>query len=207
MRKTLIVVAILLGALAASGAWADEGTSPKDALLAQDAAARAGDVAADLAFYQAGGERQAQLARAIAEGDVALAALQAAVGRRFGREMAAAVGHAAGSQDADDIKNAAEKVADARATVEFKGDAPPLRLVRVEGKWKISLPDMLGEATLPQIEKLTRAVREFTAEVGRLKGLVEGDKFRSGEGVRDRVAALHDRLFKPAPPDGGGRGV
>jgi hypothetical protein len=191
-HRLLSVVLISLFSLASA---ADD--SPKGALLAQDAAAQAGDVQADLGCYEAKGEGQQKLAQAIAQGDIALAKLQAAVTKQFGRELGTAVIHAAGTEDAKDIDGAKQKVEGDQATVTFKDNSPPLHMVKVDGKWKISVADMIGEATDQQIEKLDRAIAEFTAEVKRITDLVEKQKFRSGEGVRDRVQDLHDRLFKP----------
>jgi hypothetical protein len=39
------------------------------------------------------------------------------------------------------------------------------------------------------------AVGKLTAEIGQITDLVEHEKFRSGEGVRDRVQKLHDQLL------------
>jgi hypothetical protein len=195
-RATLAI--LLAGFVFSIGAGAED--SPKHALLAQDAAARAGDVQADRQFYEAKGERQQKLAEEIAKGDVALAKLQEAVAKQFGSELGTAVVHAAGTEDAKDIEAAAEKIESEQATIEFKDHSTPLHMVKVEGNWKISLTDMLGEATGPEIDQLTKNIAEFTGGIGRLTGLVEHQRFRSGEGVRDRVSELHDRLFKTEAP-------
>jgi hypothetical protein len=189
---------LLTGLVFAVGAAAED--SPKQALLAQDAAARVGDVQADLQFYEAKGDKQQKLAEQVAKGDVALAKLQAAVAKQFGEELGNAVLHAAGTEDAKQIEAASEKIEAEQATVEFQDHSTPLRMVKVEGRWKISLTDMLGEATGPEIDQLTKNISEFTSEIGRLTDLVAKQKFRSGEGVRDRVAELHDRLFKTEAP-------
>jgi hypothetical protein len=198
------IVVLLCSVMSAGAAAAD---SPKQALLAQDAAARSGNVDADLEFYQTKGEKQEKLAHVIAEGDVALAKLQDAVAKRFGAELATAVIHAAGTEDARDIEAAEEKIESDQATIEFNDHSTPLRMVKVDGKWKISLSDMVGEATDLQLDQLTKNIAEFTSELGRLTSLVENQKFRSGEGVRDRVAALHERLFKTEAPPVNGHGI
>lgn len=184
---------ILLSVLSLATAAED---SPKAALLAQDTAAQAGDVQADLGYYEAKGEGQQKLAKAIAQGDVALAKLQSAVSKQFGGALGTAVIHAAGTEDAKAIEAATEKLEGDQATVTFKDNSPPLHMAKVEGKWKISLADMIGEATDLQIEKLNKSIVEFTTEIRHLTDLVDKQKFRSGEGVRDRVQELHDRLFK-----------
>jgi hypothetical protein len=175
--------------------------TPKDALLAQDAAAQAGDLEADARFYYAADGHQRDLLKLIAQGDVALAKLQSAVAKQFGKDLGLEVVHAAGTVVADDVKAATEKVDGDKATVTFKNDATPLHMVKIDGEWKVSLPDMLGEATPPQLEKLGRKFTEFTAGIDKLTDLVAHNKFRSGRGVCDRVQDLHDRLFKPQAAD------
>src|SRR5258708_2556278 len=133
MGKLLQLLAMLL----AIGAAPDDASSPKQALLAQDAAAQAGNIDADLEFYVAKGEPQQKLARVIAEGDVALAKLQAAVARQFGADLATAVVHAAGIEDARDVQAATEKIDADHATIEFKDGSNPMRMIRADGKWKI----------------------------------------------------------------------
>jgi hypothetical protein len=208
MRNLIVVVIIALCACGVASAQTDSAKTPRQAVLAQDAAAQSGDAKADIEFYYAADDHQRDLARVIADGDVALARLQKAVGQEFGAELGTAVVHAAGTVVADDIKAATEKVDGDKATIQFKGDPLPLHMTLVSGNWKVSLPDMLGEATIPQVEKLAAKLTEFTTEINKLTDLVSKQKFRSGEGVRDRVKELHDRLFKAASPDAGnGQGV
>ena len=172
----------------------DEG-SPKQALKAQDAAAQAGNVDADLGFYKADDDQQKKLARIIAEGDVALAKLQKTVSEKFGTDSASAVVRAAGSEDVRAVEAASEKVDGDRATVAFEGGSQTVPMVRDEGRWKISLADWLKGASASQVDQLFQSLQKLTAEVVRVTDLVSHDKFRSGEGVRDRVQRLHDSLF------------
>jgi hypothetical protein len=198
MRHALLITFLLIPTTAL--AQSASAKSPKDALLAQDAAAQAGNIEADSQFYYAADDHQRKLLKFIAEGDVALARLQSAVSKQFGKDLALEVVHAAGTVVSDDVKEASEKIEGDKATVTFKNDALPLHMVKIDGSWKVSLPDMLGEATIPQLEKLGEKFAEFTAEINKLTDLVSNQKFRSGQGVRDRVKDLHDRLFK-APSD------
>jgi hypothetical protein len=195
MRHALLIAFVLFPT--ALLAQSDQPQSPKDALLAQDTAAQAGDLDADAKFYYAASDHQRDLLKFIAQGDVALAKLQSAVAKQFGKELALEVVHAAGTVVSDDVKAATEKVDGDKATVTFKNDATPLHMVKIDGAWKVSLPDMLGEATPPQLEKLAEKFTAFTTEINHLTDLVTHEKFRSGQGVRDRVQDLHDRLFKP----------
>jgi len=169
--------------------------SPKEALLAQDAAAKAGSVDADVAFYQTDDDQQKKLARAIAEGDVAIAKLETAVKKKFGKELAAAVVRAAGSEAVAAVKDATEEVAGDHATIRFHDSESSVPMVRADGKWKISLSDWVKEAKPAQVDQLITAVEKLAAGIDQLTDLVDHDKFRSGEGVRDRVQRLHDQLF------------
>ena len=176
---------------------ADKSDSPKQALVAQDAAARAGNVDEDMSFYLTDGEEQKKLAHTIAEGDVALSKLRDAVENKFGKDLATAVVHSAGTEDIADINSAIEKVEGDNATLEWKNHADPLHMTKVDGKWKISLPAMLKGADSAALQRLDASIREMTGELLKIAALVSHNKFRSGEGVRDRVQDLHDRLFGP----------
>jgi hypothetical protein len=195
--RTLLFIAFLLIPTTTLLAQSEKTQSPKDTLLAQDAAAQSGDLDADARFYHAADDHQRDLLKLIAKGDVALAKLQSAVAGQFGKDLALEVVHAAGTVVTDDVKGATEKIDGDKATITFKNDATPLHMLKIDGVWKVSLPDMLGEATGPQLEKLGQKFSEFTAEITKLTDLVSQNKFRSGQGVRDRVQSLHDRLFKP----------
>ena len=169
--------------------------SPKQVLLAQDAAAKSGNLDADLSFYQADDDQQKKLAHAIAEGDVAIAKLEKDVTKEFGGDLGAQVVRAAGSEAAAAIKDASEEVSGDHATVHFREPESSVPMVRADGKWKISLSDWTKDAKPAQVDQLIMAVGKLTAEIGQITDLVEHEKFRSGEGVRDRVQKLHDQLL------------
>ena len=169
--------------------------SPKAALHAQDAAAKTGNVEADMEFYQADGEQQKKLARAIAEGDVAVAKLEKTVGDRFGKDLAAAAVRAAGTEDNEAISAASENVDGDHATVQFEHQQTPVPMVRADGKWKVSIGEWIKGASDHDVDQLISKLGELSAGIDHMTDLVAHDKFRSGEGVRDRVQELHDRLF------------
>jgi hypothetical protein len=197
-RLTLVPIA-LLGFTAALCAESQTkptaADSPKGALRAQDSAAKSGDVDADMAFYQAEGEQQKKLAHAIADGDVTVAKLQKAVGERFGKDLAAAAVRAAGTEDAQAIEAATEHVDGDHATVQFQHQASAVPMVRQDGKWKVSLGEWTKGASSQDVDQLITKLDELAEEINRITDLVAQDKFRSGEGVRDRVQELHDRIF------------
>ena len=170
--------------------------TPKETLKAQDAAAKAGKIDDDLSVYKADDDAQKKLAKALARGDVALAKLQKAVDEKFGKDLSLQVAHAADAEDLVDIEAATEKVDGETATIEWKdGNTPPLQMVKDNGKWKVSLADMLQGLAPADVQKLTKSFEQMTTEMDHIRELVEKGKFRSGEGIRDRIKEIHDQLF------------
>jgi hypothetical protein len=198
MIQRLFAIVLLLCCVAVARAEAQTEPakdSPKETLLAQDAAARAGNVDADLAVYQADDDQQKKLAHAIAQGDVAIAKLETAVEKKFGKELAAQVVRAAGSEAVAAVKNSSEEVNGDHATVKFLDSGSSVPMVRADGKWKISLSDWVRDAKPARVDQLITAVGKLATGIDQITQLVEQDKFRSGEGVRDRVQRLHDQTF------------
>lgn len=205
MSQYLFGLIALLGIVSAVYADADSKPSesvdsPKAALQAQDAAAMAGKTDEDMSYYHAESDQQKSLARAAAELDVAIAKIRKAVEQKFGKELAASVARAAGSVDLHDIDVATEKVEGDKATLEWsRPDLPSLHMVKADGKWKISLTEMLSGVDPGQVDQMIKSVRHLTGDLDKLDQLVEHDKFRSGQGVRDRVQDLHDQAFAEQP--------
>ena len=201
MNRYLVILVAVLGLVNLAGAEpeskpADSAKSPKETLRAEDAAAKSGNLEEDLAFYRAGNDQEKKLAHAIAEADVALARLQKAVEQKFGKELGVAVVHAAGAQDVSDIDAAKEKTSGDKATIEWKRkDSQPITMVKVDGKWKISLSDLIEGMDAKEVGELTDAMKQLTAQLGFIAQRVEQNKYRSGEGVRDRVQELTTQLF------------
>lgn len=199
-RMLLIGLLLQLSVVPASraGAEADakaNADTPKAALKAQDAAAKSGDVEADVQFYQADNDQQKKLVRAIAEGDVAVSKLEKVVADRFGKELAAATVRAAGTEDAKAIDAATESIDGDHATLRFADQSSPVPMIRSDGKWKVSIADWTKNASAHDLELLTSRLEELANQINQVADLVSHDKFRSGEGVRDRIQELHDRLF------------
>jgi hypothetical protein len=175
---------------------ADSAKSPKETLKEEDAVARAGNVEQDLAFYRATNAQEKKLAQAIANADVALAKLQKVVEQKFGKELAIAVVHAASAQDVSDIDAATEKVDGDKAVIDWKRkDSQPLTMVKVDGKWKVSLSDLIQGMDEKEVNELIDAMRQLVTQIGFISGRVEQGKYRSGEGIRDRVQEITDQLF------------
>ena len=197
LRGLAIAIALVFGTVASvhGQTTAPAADSPKQALLEQDSAAKAQNLDADRGYYQAENDQLKKLAGVIAEGDLIIAKLESEVGQKYGDDLASAVAEAAGSEDAKSVKAATEKVDGDKATVDFKNHGWAIPMIRLEGKWKISLADLTNGASDEQIEQLTTAIKKLSESLRGINDLVEHDKFRSGEGVRDRVQEIHDQLF------------
>ena len=208
MDRFCAMLVVLLGLITVAHAQpaskpADSAKSPKETLKDEDAIARSGNVEKDRAFYRAANDQEKKLADAIADADVALARLQKAVEQKFGKALASEVVHAAGAQDVADIDAATEKVDGDKATIEWKRkESQPITMVNVNGNWKISLSDMLKGLEPKEVDELTDAMRQMSQQIGFIAERVEQGKYRSGEGVRDRIQELTDMLFSGAHKGG-----
>ena len=197
MLKTLRwCVAFTLFFGAAATADDAKSQSPKDALRHQDAAAKEGNREQDLLLYQATNDKEKKLADAIVDGDVALARLEKAVTAKFGKEAAANVVHAASSMNLEDIEKANEKIDGDKATIEWAAKkAPSLHLVKVDGQWRIPMSEIVGSLDDKEADELAKKFKEVAEQLTQTADTVEKDKYRSGEGVRDKVQELHDQFF------------
>ena len=191
--RGIFVLLLTVGFLRADEA---KSTSPKDALRQQDAAAKDGKREQDLQLYQASNDREKKFADAIADGDLALAKLEKAVSDKFGKELATKVVHAAGSMNVEDIDAAKEKVDGDSATIEWTTiKAPAIHLVKTEGQWKIPVSELLGKADEQHVDELVKKFKDLAEQLNDIAERVEKDKYRSGEGVRDKVQEVHDQYF------------
>lgn len=170
--------------------------SPKDALRHQDAAAKEGNREHDLLLYHATNDKEKKVADAIVDGDLALARLEKAVSDKFGKDAAANVVHAASSMNLDDIEKATEKVDGDKAIIEWAGKkAPAIHLVKVDGQWKIPMSEVVGSEDDRTADELAKKFHDIAEQLTQTADAVEKDKYRSGEGVRDKVQDLHDQFF------------
>jgi hypothetical protein len=172
--------------------------SPKAALREQEAAAKAGNLDADLSLYAAEDQPRKKLARAIATEDLAVAKVEKSVADRFGKELAAATVRASGNEDAQAIEASTENVEGDHATVRFSNAPAPVPMIRAEGKWKVSLSEWTPGTSDEDLGRLTSKISELAAQLDHIADLVSRGKFRSGEGVRDRVQTIHDQAFSAA---------
>ncbi len=119
--------------------------TPKGALRAYDAALPAGGLKAAEAAYHCDGENQRRAADAMAEVDVATAELQRKVKEKFGDDAVEVILHAARNATTRDLREAAEKIDGDHAVVTWKNNRPPVPMVKVEGKWRVSVSEVLAD--------------------------------------------------------------
>jgi hypothetical protein len=119
--------------------------TPKDALRAYDAALPAGGMEAAEAAYYCDGEQQRRAAHAMAEVDVATSQLQKKVKEKFGPAAVEVILHAARNATLDDLRQATEKIEGDHATITWRSNRPAVPMVRVEGKWQVSVALVLAD--------------------------------------------------------------
>lgn len=140
----LFVINVAWAAPAATAPAADV-SSPLGALRAYDQALPAGGLTAALSAYQASNPREQQAAKAMAEADLAGAQIELLARQKFGEQAAREVIHAMRQTSPADFDTAHIKLAGDKATVLWSDDRDPLAMVKVDGKWKVSVADLLGD--------------------------------------------------------------
>jgi hypothetical protein len=146
--------------------------TPKGALRAYDAALPAGGLKAAEAAYHCEGDSQRRAAHAMAEVDLATSELQEKVKEKFGPAAVEVILHAARNTSLKDLQEAAEKINGNHATVSWKNNRPPVPMVKVNGKWQVSVSDVLADfgkdadvdAFLQTCGEIATQLRRTTAE-------------------------------------------
>ena len=103
----------------------------------------AGGMKAALTAYHATNERERKLAKSLARADVAAAKLQELTHQKFGQKASDDVVHAMRLPTDTDLADATEKIEGDRATIEWADGRDSLLMVKVNGKWEISVADLL----------------------------------------------------------------
>jgi hypothetical protein len=147
---------VTTGAARADG----EQSTPKGALKYFDRVA--GDPNVDRAnvFYFAKTDDEKKIAKAFASVDFALAKLKKLAAAHWDSKASDAMAHALRDVTPDDIDAARESVEGDKATITGKGFDSPLPMIKVDGAWKISIPDAMKQtqATPQQIEQACTAL-------------------------------------------------
>jgi hypothetical protein len=151
--------------------------TPKGALRAYDAALPAGGLEAAVAVYHCEGENQRRAARAMAEVDVATSELQQKVKEKFGPDAVEVVLHAARIASLKDLQEATEKIDGEHAVVSWKDNRPLVPMVKVEGKWEVSVSEVLADLGKDaDLDEFVRTCGEIAAQLRRTT-----DEFEAGQ--------------------------
>jgi hypothetical protein len=127
--------------------------TPKEALRSLNVALRDGDAAAVRSMFVTHDQEGARLIGAMADYSAALAALHRAAEKSYGRDGANMVTGDINAQSADglaSIEKAEVAIEGDHALVKFTGATdPPVKLIRVAGRWKLPLTQLLDGADRP----------------------------------------------------------
>jgi hypothetical protein len=155
----------------------DEFSTPKGALRAYDASLPAGGIDAALAVYHADNDQERRAARALAEVDLATARVQQKVKEKFGPAAVDVFLHAARNVTQKDLDEADVKVDGDRATVIWKSSQPKVPMVKVDGKWRVSVAGVLANLGKDvDVDRLEKTCHEVTRELKRT-----GEELSAGE--------------------------
>jgi hypothetical protein len=190
-----VVILALAGsclAAAPTTAVSDDAAAPRAMLHAADALAGAGPEAY-LRFYQVNNGDQQRMAQSETRVDAQFGMMQLLVEKKWGASAADDITHALGGYTTAD-EDAADLTIDGdHATVAWKDGSTPLKMIRVNGQWKIDLG-----ATLQLVnESPDQYVENFRRMSGLLADLadaIDADKFKTAAQATDdakhRIAAM-----------------
>lgn len=139
---------------------ANDQATPKGALKYFDRVSSEPNLDRANTFYYAKTEDEKKIAKAFAEVDYALAKLKKVAAAHWDSKAADAMAHALRDVTAQDIDAANEKIEGDKATITGPGFDTPLPMIKVDGKWKISIADAMkqSQATVSQIEEACSAL-------------------------------------------------
>ncbi len=176
-------------------------STPKETLRSLNIALRDGDTATVQAIFLTRDESGARLIAAMADYSAALVGLHKAAESAYGPEGAKVVTGDINAQSADGLAaldKAEVKIDGDTALVKLAGATdPPVMLVRVDGRWKVPLSQLLDGAD--KSVELQR-YRVLTMQAGLARKTAEevsAGKFREGA---IKAAELASRLLEPMAP-------
>lgn len=174
-RIALRVAFALLVAGLTTLAWPGPATQPaapdprssKAALLAWSQQLPAGGVEKALEIYHTETPAERIAARAMAEENLASATLQKLVTDKWGKAACDKIIRALSDESDDDLITADEKKDGDHVVIKFKDrgdDQVPLTMMKVDGKWKLSIAAFLKDAGATGLE-LARFCRDVTTQI------------------------------------------
>jgi hypothetical protein len=199
-RIAVALIALLSFPLLARAAAEPDLSTPKGTMKAFYEAMESGDATAVRGFFHAATDAEKALADAYAAQLTAAKALGDAAKAKFG---AAGDALSKGLPLRDEIAklDAAEvSVNGDRATINIAGQPNPLRLIKVEGRWRLALADFAGENLPGQ----TAALKDMAAALQTIATDIQADKFPAPADAQRALqqklqAVLYNTLQKHTP--------
>ncbi|HEX4793104.1 MAG TPA: hypothetical protein VH370_04895 [Humisphaera sp.] len=173
MRLLMLLVACLpFAALATAAdqppttrpAPADPST-PRGALKACDQSLPAGGLPAARQLYHWTDRKYRPAVDAMAKSDLAAARLGKAVRDKFGDKAAEDALHAMRQFTSADIDAATETIDGDKASVAWPDDREPLEMVKIDGKWKVSVAAILPDADADTIKEVIETNGQLVKEL------------------------------------------
>jgi hypothetical protein len=201
--SALSLVLLMLATGVAAAAAEIDPNSPRGALKAFYEAMEAGDPTAVRASFHAASEADKALADAYVAQLTAARALGEATKAKF-----AVAGDALSKglplrDEIAKLDSAQETIKGENATVKVAGQANPVRLVKSEGRWRISLADYAGDDPVAQ----TAALKDMATVFQTIAADIQADKFASAADAQKALqqklqAVLFNTLQKHPPTTG-----
>jgi hypothetical protein len=178
-RATVLTALLVLISLVARAerpsTQAGDFSTPKKALKSFDAIGVDPHVDRASLFYAAESEDEKKVAKALASVDLALAKLRKTVTNRWDRDAGDRMVHALRDVTADDIDAASETIEGDTATISGKGFGQPLRMVKVNSTWKVSIADM---ADAPEkVDRVSEMCEELVDAIDRTEDEIAANKY------------------------------
>ena len=188
----LVVPAVHADAPTTRPAPADPST-PRGALKACDKALPAGGLRAARDLYQALSAKERRAANAMARSDLAASKLGKLVREKFGDKAAEDALHAMRQFTSADIDAASEMIDGDKASVEWPDDREPLEMVKVDGKWKVSIAAMLTDADDGAVKEVIDTNEQLVKELDLTASELQAGEFANAY-LLER--AIRQRMFR-----------
>ncbi len=198
--RMLLLASLLIMSLTASADQSpttrpapSDPSTPRGALKACDQSLPAGGLSAARQLYYWTDRKHRPAVDAMAKSDLAAARLGKLVREKFGAQAAEDALHAMRQFTAADIDAATETIDGDKASVVWPDDREPLEMVKLDGKWKVSVAAMLSDADADDIKEIIDTNNE----------LVKGLDLTAGELAAGEYAnavllerAIKQRVFR-----------
>jgi hypothetical protein len=168
-----------------------DASTPRGALHAADLAIRKGGIDAAMAFYHTTSVRDREIARCLAQADVACGHLEDALVQKFGRASADTALHAFGAKVGSDLDAADVTIERNTAVIHWPHDDQPLHMVKSGGDWKVEVAAELASLDEHQVTDFAEFLKHFAVAADRLADQVTAGRLATEQAATD--ACQHER--------------